>query len=173
MLKKSITYKDLDGNDVSEDFYFNLTKAEIAEMQLSYEGGLTTYLTRIVAANSGREIIEACKEILSASVGRRSEDGRRFIKSKEITEDFMQTEAYSDLFMELITDAGKCVEFVKGVVPSDLGKDLETNKDILALTSHSMDENPTKINRAPDFTQEEIRNMTPEEFMARFSAKTQ
>ena len=105
MLKKTLTYSDLDGNPVTEDFYFSLSKAEIAEMELSYDGGLQTHLKRIVANKDGAAIIGAFKNILTSSVGRRSEDGRRFIKSDEITQEFMQTDAYSELFMELVTDA--------------------------------------------------------------------
>jgi len=85
MLKKTITYKDLDGNDVTEDFYFNLNKAEIAEMEMMEAGGLSTKLRRIVETNDQREIMIAFKSIIMQTIGRRSEDGRRFEKSERIT----------------------------------------------------------------------------------------
>lgn len=120
MLKKTITFQDLDGNEITEDFYFNLSKAEIAEMEVSFEGGLLSHLKRIIADQNGSAIIASFKEIILKSVGRRSEDGRRFIKSQEIIDEFMQTDAYSVLFMEVATDAEASAAFVRGLMPHDL-----------------------------------------------------
>ena len=117
MLKKTMTYTDYDGNQRTEDFYFNLSKAEVAEMQLSASGGLDKMINRIIAEQDGKRIIELFKDLVLRSYGKKSDDGKRFIKSKELAEEFSQTEAYSDLFMELATDAEAAAAFVNGIVP--------------------------------------------------------
>ena len=118
MLKKTITYVDYDGNERTEDFYFNLTKAECAEMELSYDGGLSKMMNQIVASQDSKRIIEIFKELILKAYGEKSPDGRRFIKNKDLREAFAQTEAYSELFMELATNADAATVFVNGIVPS-------------------------------------------------------
>lgn len=118
MIKKTMTYTDYDGNQRTEDFYFNLTKAEVAEMEMSTAGGLDKMINRIIAEQDGKRIIELFKDLVLRSYGKKSDDGRRFIKSQELREDFAQTEAYSDLFMELATDADAAAMFVNGIVPN-------------------------------------------------------
>ena len=122
MLKKTIAYKDYNGVERTEDFYFNLTAAEITEMEMGTEGGLAEMIQRIVAAQDTKAIIKVFKDIVLAAYGEKSADGRRFIKSEEIKNGFAQTEAYSILFMELATDADKAAEFINGIVPSDVAK---------------------------------------------------
>jgi hypothetical protein len=126
MLKKTIKYTDFNGNEVTEDFYFNLTKAEIAEMELAsstldaegnMSGGMEAALQAIVNSGSGKKIMDAFKEILAKSYGVKSEDGKRFIKSPQLFEEFTQTEAYSDFFIGLVTDADAAADFVKAIVP--------------------------------------------------------
>ena len=117
MLKKTITYTDYDGNERKEDFYFNLTKAEVAEMEMSTDGGLTKNIERIVAAKDNKQIIEVFKNVIIASYGEKSPDGRRFIKSKELSDAFTQTEAYSELFMELATQTEAATAFMNGIIP--------------------------------------------------------
>lgn len=117
MLKKTITYEDYDGNKRTEDFYFNLSKAEIMEMELSVSGGMTQTLNRIVAAQDGEKIIKTFKEIILKAYGEKSPDGKRFIKSEELSTAFSQTEAFSQLFMELATDADAAAKFVNGIIP--------------------------------------------------------
>lgn len=119
MLKRTMTYTDYDGNERTEDFYFNLTKAEIMEMDLSASGGLDKWITRIVAEQDGAKIVEIFKKIILKAYGEKSLDGKRFVKSDEISEAFSQTEAYSDLFVELATNAEKAAEFINGIVPGD------------------------------------------------------
>lgn len=131
MLKKTITFNDLDGNPVTEDFYFNLTKAELAEMELSEKGGLTAHLKRVIAATEdgeGSQIIATFKDIIMRAVGRRSEDGRRFVKNQDIRDDFLQTEAYSEMFMELCTNATAASDFVKAILPSGMAEELEAQE---------------------------------------------
>lgn len=117
MLKKTITYTDYNGTTRNEDFYFNLTQAEVTELEVSVEGGLVEQINRIVAAQNGKVIIETFKDIILRAYGEKSPDGRRFIKNQEVRDAFAQTEAYSNLFMELATDAKAASEFVNGIVP--------------------------------------------------------
>ena len=122
MLKKTITYQDYNGVERTEDFYFNLTKAEIMEMEMSTEGGMADMITRIVSAQDTPAIIKVFKDLLLKSYGTKSPDGKRFIKSKELSDEFAQTEAYSVLFMELATDADAASNFVNGIIPADIAK---------------------------------------------------
>jgi len=122
MLKKTITYIDYDGNERTEDFYFNLSKAEIMEMELSMPGGMTQMLNKIVAAQDGEKIIKTFKEIILKAYGEKSPDGKRFIKSEELSTAFSQTEAFSQLFVELATNAEEAAKFVNGIIPADTPK---------------------------------------------------
>lgn len=116
MLKKTIAYTDYNGVSRTEDFYFNLTEAEITEMQLSVDGGITEMINRIVSAKDGKKIIETFKDFILRSYGEKSLDGKRFIKNQEVRDAFSQTEAFSQLFMELATDAEAASAFVNGVL---------------------------------------------------------
>ena len=118
MLKKTISYTDFDGNERKEDFYFNLSKAEVTEMELSVNGGLSAMLTKILAEQDSKRIIESFKELILKSYGEKSLDGKRFIKSQELRDAFEQTEAYSEMFMEVAMNAGAAAEFVNGIIPS-------------------------------------------------------
>lgn len=122
MLKKKIKYVDYNDNEREEDFYFHLNRAELTEMELSLDGGMMQYIEKIVAEQSGPKMVELWKDLLLKSYGEKSPDGKRFIKSEELSTMFSQTEAYSILFMELATDAEKATEFVNGLLPKDLGK---------------------------------------------------
>lgn len=119
MLKKTITYTDYDGNKRTEDFYFNLTKAEITEMEMSMNGGLSKMIEKIVQTNDMKRIVEIFKDLILKAYGEKSNDGKRFIKNQEIREAFSQTEAYSELFMELATDANAAAAFVNGIIPAN------------------------------------------------------
>ena len=117
MLKKTMTYIDYDGNERTEDFYFNLTKAECTEMELSANGGLDKMIHNIIDEQDGKRIVEIMKEIVLKAYGKKSLDGKRFIKSQELRDEFSQTEAYSDLFIELATNAEAASAFMNGIVP--------------------------------------------------------
>lgn len=119
MLKKTISYTDYNGVERVEDFYFNLSKAESMEMELSIPGGLTGMIRQIVAAQDVPTITATFKQIILKAYGEKSPDGRRFIKSEELSKAFSETEAYSILYMELATDANAAAEFVNGIVPKD------------------------------------------------------
>lgn len=118
MLKKSITYTDYNGTERTEDFYFNLSKAELMEMEMGTSGGLSEMIQKIVAAQDAPAIIKIFKDLVLKAYGEKSPDGKRFIKSEELATEFSQTEAYSQLFMELATDADAAANFVNGIVPA-------------------------------------------------------
>ena len=122
MIKKTITFNDYNGVERTEDFYFNLTKAEIMEMEMSTSGGMAEMIQRIGAAQDTPSIIKIFKDLVLAAYGQKSPDGRRFIKNDEIREEFVQTEAYSILFMELATDADAAAKFVNGIIPADIDR---------------------------------------------------
>lgn len=124
MLKKTITYKDYNGVERKEDYYFNLSKAEIMEMEMGTAGGLAEMISKIVAAKDAPSIIKIFKDLILKSYGEKSPDGKRFIKSEELSTAFSQTEAYTVLFMELATDAEAGAAFVNGIVPSDMVKEM-------------------------------------------------
>ena len=120
VLKKTITWEDFNGEEVSEDFFFHLSKAELVELEMSYEGGMSEWFKKIIAAQDGKTIMEFVKKIILASYGQKSADGRRFVKTQELRDDFAQTEAYSSLFMSLVTDAEATAEFANGILPQGL-----------------------------------------------------
>lgn len=122
MLKKVIKYTDYDGNERKETFYFNLSKAEIAEMELSTSGGLAQMIQKIIDEKDNPRIVQIFKDLILRSYGEKSPDGKRFIKSKEISDGFAQTEAYSELFIELASDADAASAFINGIVPADVAE---------------------------------------------------
>ena len=122
MLKKTVTYVDYNGVERTEDFYFNLSKAEVAEMELSVEGGFSKMLEEIVKSNDNVRIVELFKQMVLKAYGEKSADGKRFVKSKELSEAFSQTEAYSEIFIELALDEKAAAAFVNGIMPANLGK---------------------------------------------------
>ena len=122
MIKEKITYTDYNGNERSEDFYFNLSKAEVMEMEMSTTGGMADMIQRIIDAQDAPAIIKVFKDLILRAYGEKSADGKRFIKSEELSAAFSQTEAYSILFMKLATDADAAAKFINGVIPADMAK---------------------------------------------------
>lgn len=120
MIKKQITYTDYDGNERTESFWFALNQAELLEMNLEKNGGLSNMITRITETNDYAELSRILKDLIRRSYGVKSDDGKRFAKSPAMTEEFMQTEAYSEMFTELVTDAGATSEFIQGIIPQKL-----------------------------------------------------
>jgi len=120
MLKKTIKYVDYNGQEREEDFYFDLSTAEITEMELSKTGGLSNTIQSIVKAKDMPSLIKLFKELIFKSYGEKSADGRRFIKSEELSIAFSQTPAYSILFMELASDDKAASAFVNGIIPADV-----------------------------------------------------
>lgn len=118
MLKKTMTYTNLDGQEVTEDFYFNMTKAELIKLQLREGEGFQDYITQVVNAGNGTAIVETFEKLVGLSYGEKI-DGR-FVKKPGAFEAFMSTEAYSDFFYELVTSAKAGAEFINAVMPKDL-----------------------------------------------------
>ena len=127
MIKKTITYTDYDGETRTEDFYFNLSKTELMEMNFSANGGMEKMLKKIIDASDVQKIIEVFKDIILRSYGEKSDDGKRFVKVRDghkLAEEFAQTEAFSELFMELATDDKAAAEFINGVIPQSLAAEV-------------------------------------------------
>lgn len=124
MLKKTIEYTNFDGVEMKEDFYFNLTQAELTELQMSKAGGFGEYIEKIVAAKDVPTLAKLFKDLIMLSYGEKSADGKRFVKKApdghRLAEDFIETEAYSTLYMELIMDDKAAANFVNGIIPADV-----------------------------------------------------
>ena len=125
MLKKTMTYTDYNGVERKEDFYFNLSKAELIEMGLSENGGLDALIDKIISEKDQKRIIELFKQIILKAYGEKSLDGKHFVKSEEISNAFSQTEAYSDLFMELAFNSKAGADFVNALIPKNMAKEIE------------------------------------------------
>lgn len=128
MLKKTINYTNYNGEQKTKECYFNLSKAEIAEMELEIPGGMAANLKQITEAKDTPSLVKIFKNLILRSYGVKSTDGERFIKNQQVREEFEQSEAYSELFMELATNADSAAEFVNGIIPADLAnkvKELE------------------------------------------------
>lgn len=134
MLKKTMEYTDYNGVTRKETFYFNLTKAEIMEMEMSTDGGFAEMIQRVVDAKDAPTIVKIFKELILKAYGEKSDDGKRLIKSEELSTAFSQTEAYSDLFMELSTDANAAAAFVNGIIPADAAKELAASGKLAEIT---------------------------------------
>lgn len=130
MFYKTVTYTDYNGVQRTEDFYFHFTQAELAEMELSREGGLSERMRRIVNSNSKPELIKIMKQFVLDAYGVKSEDGRRFMKNDEIRQSFVECPAYSIIFMELATNDIAAAEFIKGVTPEGMPE-----PDLSAITA--------------------------------------
>ena len=128
MIKKTITYTDYNGNERTEDFYFNLNKAEVMRMEMGVKGGLAERIQRIVSAQDTPALIEIFQDLIQKSFGVKSADGRSFLKRKEDLEAFMFTEAYSILFMELATDADAAAKFINGIIPTGATQQIDAPK---------------------------------------------
>lgn len=124
MLKREITYEDFDGNQVTETFYFNLTMTELVELEAGREGGLQAALQRIIETNDRQALVKEFKSIILMAYGIKSEDGKRFIKNDELRDAFTQTAAYDALFFELATKADAAADFIKGITPKDVSRQI-------------------------------------------------
>ncbi len=162
MLKKRIKYTNLDGMQVEEDFYFHLSKAELAEMELLYEGGLSAHLQKVVESDKKREILEMFKTIITTSYGIRGDDGKQFIKNPALTEVFRNTDAFSELLMEFFTNVQAATEFIRGILPADLVAKIGADTQSFAITAEA--EPPKKLNPVDFYTEDELVEMPEEDF---------
>ena len=127
MVKETISWKDYDGNDRKEDFYFHLTEAELTTMSLSVDGGLDSYIKKIIATKDLPGLVDLFTKLIDKSYGEKSLDGREFHKSEAILNKFKATEAYSVFYMKLVTDSKAAADFIKGIIPSDISSKLPDN----------------------------------------------
>lgn len=127
MRKETITYTDYNNVTRTEDFFFNLNEAELTALQYGVDGGLKEMLERIVKSNDNKQIMACFHELIAKSYGEKSPDGRRFIKSEELSEAFMQTEAYNELTLRFMTDANYSAEFINDVLADVTKRTKERN----------------------------------------------
>ena len=120
MIMQTITYTDYNGNERKENFFFNLSKAELIEMDASKKGGLSNYIQSIIEAQDVNQLMGLFKELIIKSYGVKSPDGKRFIKNQEVVDEFIQSEAYSELYVMLATDEQKATAFVNGIIPQSI-----------------------------------------------------
>lgn len=120
MYKKTVTYEDYDGIERTETFYFNLSKAELLEMEIDRDGGMANLIQKIIDERDARRMINIFKEVMNRSYGVKSDDGKRFVKNPEVLAAFVESPAYSDIYMELITDTDKAIEFINGIMPYEM-----------------------------------------------------
>lgn len=153
MLKKTIKYTDFNGDETSEDFLFHLSKAELIELEASHKDGLAASMQRIIEADDNRAIIAEFKRIVLLSYGKKSMDGKRFIKNQTMRDEFESSEAYSTLFMELVTNTDSAIEFMNGIIPSDM---IPQEATVTPIKSPDVQ----KVTRA------QLQEMSNEEFVA-------
>ena len=120
MIMQTITYTDYNGNERKENFFFNLSKAELMEMEASKKGGLSNYIQSIIEAQDVAQLMGLFKELIIKSYGVKSPDGKRFIKNQEVVDEFIQSEAYSELYVMLATDEQKATACVNGIIPQSI-----------------------------------------------------
>lgn len=174
MLKKTITYTNFNGEEETEIFYFNMTRAELIELEFSVEGGFGDTMMRMIETDPegkvhGKVIMAEMKKLILGAYGQKSADGKRFIKNDQLRQDFESSEAYSTLFMELVTDAEAAAEFINGIVPKDLSE--ETQK-VLSQNGTDPVQQPMGGVRPPEervqprqITRAELVSMPKDEFI--------
>ncbi len=177
MLKKTVTYKDFNGTQRTEDFWFHMTTAEMMELQVSKKEGFGEWMQKIIESEDREVIMAQFKKILLAAVGQRSEDGRLFKKNDEIRDEFSATNAYSELFVELATDADAGAKFVSGIVPEDFAEQMTALAEKL-----NVDAKPTETRELPatgvdpallrpwyDYSREDLLDLKNEAFEMLFN----
>jgi hypothetical protein len=194
MLKKTITYNDLDGNPITEDFWFHMSRGEMAEMALGKEGragGFDTWVRRLIESQDGEVLIQTFKEILLMTLGQRSDDNKYFEKDEKYTRRFVQSDAYSVLLMELLTDEVKMAEFINGVMPKEMReqaeKDAKEGKSAPSLegpqarvqektinaSSEQKDDRPDWLKEGRVPTEQELKGASQEHILAAFKLRSQ
>lgn len=134
MFSREFEYTGYDGKPKKDTYWFNLTEAELYEIDLSSVRGFTAQMNQLLKEERTKEIVEAFKGIILSAVGVVSADGRKFLKSEEIKEDFYRSKAYSQLFVELVSSGEKVAEFLKGAIPDEIRVKMEENNEEPAET---------------------------------------
>ena len=119
MIKKTVRYKDFDGHNVEETYYFNLTRAEVDDIDTEEKGGFAGLLNSLIDRGTGRGILSVFKKLILKSVGVKSNDGRRIIKNQDILDDFTQSDAYSEVLYDVVSSTESALTFIKGIMPYD------------------------------------------------------
>ena len=127
MYKMTVNYNDYNGVARQEDHYFNLNKAELIRMEMSIIGGFVEQVNRIIQAQDAPSLIAIFEDLIQKSYGIKTPDGKGFTKNQKILDEFMATEAYSEVYMKLVTDADEAAKFVNGIIPADLAKKAALN----------------------------------------------
>jgi hypothetical protein len=153
MIKKTLTWTDFNDKEVTEDFYFHLSKPEVLQLEVGVKGGLTELIKKVIETEDHDELVTWFKKIILLSYGQKSEDGRRFIKSPQLSEEFAQTGAYEVLFMGLAGDEQAASQFIKGILPADV-----QDKPKIQVTDVGPDR------KAPPSIKD-LQNMTADEFV--------
>jgi hypothetical protein len=167
MIKKIIEFLDLDGNKVQEEVLFHLSKADLIQMGTSEDGGIKKYLEDIVASGKPAKIMEGLRFILQTTYGKRSADGKQFVKSPDLFAEFAQTEAYSELLYELVTNAEAASNFINGLLPQELLAKATASAAQMTLELPAGDvQVEQKTKRPEDYTEAEILEMPLEQFQA-------
>ena len=167
MLKKTITYTDFNDEEATEDYYFHLSKAEIVKLELSEKDGLSEKLQKIIDSKDGKGIVAEFENIILTAYGKRSEDGRRFIKNQELRDEFASSEAYSTLLFELVTDTDAAVEFVNGIIPAGLTEEMaklagiDPVKTPIVLVENQPEVRVLSRQEFEEMSQEELRELGP------------
>ncbi len=133
MLKKTISFTDYFGEERTQDFYFNLTKSELMEMNLSANGGVERLIEKIIQTKDSKQLVAYFKDFILKSYGEKSDDGFQFMKSRDISRKFEQSPAYDILFMELVADANKAADFINAVIPKEISEKMEENREDLHM----------------------------------------
>lgn len=141
MLKREIEFEDYNGDKTSEIFYFNISKPELIELEVMYDQGFGKMLERIVEEKDNKELVRHFKELVLLAYGQKSEDGKRFVKSDQLREEFSQTAAYSELFMQLATDDNAATVFLKGILPKDVAGEID-KAELVALPNQNVSTTP-------------------------------
>lgn len=125
MLKKTITYTDYDGMERTEDFWFNLNKTELTKLDAELPGGVLGVLRKIIDKKDRKALVDFIETLILRSYGEKTLDGKRFVKTPEMAEEFMQTPAYDELFMSILSDTDSQTSFINGVIPQSMAKEIE------------------------------------------------
>ena len=125
MLKKTITYTDYDGMERTEDFWFNLSKTELTKLDAELPGGVLGVLRKIIDKKDRKALVDFVETLILRSYGEKTLDGKRFVKTPEMAEEFMQTPAYDELFMSILSDTDSQTSFINGVIPQSMAKEIE------------------------------------------------
>lgn len=145
MITETIKYTDYNGTERTETYYFNLSKPELLKIEMSEEGSFGDKLKEAVRTNNVRSIIDSIELLILKSIGVKSEDGRRLVKSEELSKAFQESPAYEELYMKLMTNADAAAAFINGIMPSDIAAQLpKTEEELTKMTESLLNDNAVK-----------------------------